>query len=187
MADDDVLQLQSGHQTFAPVTASDVAYTPTAPLTATDVQAAIEQAVAQGGGGGGLSVKVVRFPFAFDTPDVVLTGIPIYTPAAGEALMGFSYVSVATEWDGTDPYFRLFAQGSGPIADGFANGPLNVADSSWSTKARTPAATLTVFGNTPIVIFDDATPLMLAVTQGFALLDPVSTQGEGEIVLLIAP
>src|SRR6266545_2067366 len=72
--------------------------------------------------------KIVRFPFAFDTPDIVLTGVAIYTPAATERLLTLS-TSVPTAWNGTTPALHIYSEGetsdSGDLGTGLgeANSP----------------------------------------------------------------
>lgn len=53
-------------------------------------------------GGAGAGTPVVRkFPFAFDTPDL-LTGAPLYTPTIGDILLD-GWVEIGTAWNGTTP------------------------------------------------------------------------------------
>lgn len=67
-----------------------------------------------GAGGGSQPVKVVTFPFTFDTPDLV-AGTPIYVPTPGDRLLD-AWIEVATRWNPGGGY--AFAD----IGTDFANG-----------------------------------------------------------------
>lgn len=54
-----------------------------------------------GGGGAAGSAIVRKFPFAFDTPNL-LTGATLYTPTVGDFLLD-AWVEIDTPWDGTPP------------------------------------------------------------------------------------
>jgi hypothetical protein len=45
--------------------------------------------------------RVLAFPFAFDTPDL-LTGAAVYTPTIGAVLLD-AWVEIDIAWDGTTP------------------------------------------------------------------------------------
>ena len=71
----------------------------------------------QTGGGGGTpaGVAIVRkFPFAFDTPNI-LTGAALYTPTVGDVLLD-AWMEIDTAWNGTTP------QGDLSTFDGTAGG-----------------------------------------------------------------
>lgn len=57
-------------------------------------------AVDPGGGSAGSPI-VRKFPFAYNTPDL-LTGAAVYTPTVGDILMD-AWIEIDTAWDGTTP------------------------------------------------------------------------------------
>lgn len=55
-----------------------------------------------GGGGGSAGSPIVRkFPFAYNTPNI-LTGAALYTPTIGDILLD-AWIEIDTVWDGTTP------------------------------------------------------------------------------------
>ncbi len=60
------------------------------------------EAFTPGGGGGAGSVIVRKFPFAFDTPNI-LTGAALYTPTVGDILLD-AWIEIDTAWNGTTPH-----------------------------------------------------------------------------------
>ncbi len=150
-------------------------------------QTNVQAALGTGGSGGGLSV--VRFPFAFNTSNIVLTGVPIY-PAqkAGDILFLYT-ISVTTAWDGTTPRLDLtdashvgnfldhITLGNADI-DYFGDGtliqiaaPFNFSNADWSSPAST------------ILTAD----LLTAVISDGSGGNPGSTMGAAELILLIIP
>lgn len=127
--------------------------------------------------GGGSQPKIVRFPFAFDTSGIVLTGVDIYTPAATEVLLTLS-ISVTTAWNGTTPALHLYSEGETPDSGDLGTG----LDEANSARGSHMEGIATTQGGR---LFLDATPLVAMIDDG-AGGDPGATQGEGELVLLIA-
>lgn len=76
-----------------------------------------------GGGGGGVGAAIVRkFPFAYDTPDL-LTGHAVYTPTIGDVLL-MAFVRVETLWNGLSPVCDVGA------FNGIAHGWMGLDDSA---------------------------------------------------------
>lgn len=125
----------------------------------TDAVAAVAAKRAAGGGGGGSqTVKVERAPIVFDDPDI-LTGIAVYTPAAGEVLLAGSFVSITTPWNGGFSLLSIFSTGDTPTAFDIAQGDPSNADGSWTTKTASPAIPFSASLPSGAVVFTDATPV----------------------------
>ena len=78
------------------------------------------QAIADLGGGSAGSPIVRKFPFGFDTPNL-LTGATVYTPTVGDILLD-AWIEIDSAWNGTTPFgdFGPFINGNTGL---FANGP----------------------------------------------------------------
>lgn len=158
-----------------------------------------------GGSGGSAASPIVRkFPFAFDTPDLV-AGVAVYTPAIGDVLLD-AWFDIVTAWDNgpradigafaSTGASGLFAIGGLPIAmgpsspeierDGLRLGPpagggqwLSLAGSSaWNGQRFAPA------------VWIDTIPLKLVVsgdgTSGFSGSITPATQGAAVLYLVTA-
>ena len=82
---------------------------------------------------------VRKFPFAFDTPDI-LTGAALYTPTVDDILID-AWIEIDTAWDGTTPFgdFGTFGGGAGNL--GFLRGLSNFAvDMTQADDATDPGA-----------------------------------------------
>jgi hypothetical protein len=142
-------------------------------------------------GGGSQTVKVVRVPIAFDTPDLTFpgAGITIYEPTDGEVYLG-SYCTIpVTAWDGTTP--RL---STGPLGDlgHYLSGGLDAVDqATFSGDTTQPASANrsgSVFTGSGVMEILHADPIVALVDDGAGgdPNDPTPmTQGEGEIVIVI--
>lgn len=134
----------------------------------------------------GQPFTVVRLPIAFDTPGLVLTGIPIYTFAAGDYVPGndLGMVSVTTPWDGTTPVIHIRAQGgtdyapTRPLDNG--NGP---ADNGGEFPVSADDGLFGGFG----VFIPGAGVVLEAMVDDGAGGDPGSIVGVGELVLVFIP
>lgn len=146
-----------------------------------------------GGGGSSQPIKIVRVPLAFDTPDLVVTGIDAYTPEAGEGISWpLSYLSITTPWDYTAEFpddacllnYTFSDAASAFNSSDLTQGPDQADGTSWTLQ---PAYVNFAALNLPqeaISRFPDTTPFRVVV-QGSGGGDPLSTQGEGELVLFI--
>jgi hypothetical protein len=135
----------------------------------------------------GGSQPFVRVPLAFDTPNLVLTGIDAYVPAPGDHVLWInSYMSITTAWDGTTPHLNFTYS---DLASEYVSFALDGADGV-NADVHTTQAKVSMQGDLNWTFFDsffpDATPLRLIVDDGNGG-DPGSTQGEGELVLFIIP
>lgn len=132
------------------------------------------------------ALKTVRVPLAFDTTDLVLTGIDAYTPSPDEAILwNMSYLSVSTPFDGTNPTLALTFTN---LAGQFTSFGLGSVDSASGTDGHTlvPISTLDISDN--IGIFPDTDPLIAIMDDGAAgdPNDPTPmAAGAGELVLVI--
>lgn len=83
-------------------------------------------AVAALAGSSAGSPVVRKFPFAFDTPNL-LTGAAVYTPTVGDVLLD-AWVEIDTAWDGTTPQGDFGQFLGGETFGNFAefNGALNM-------------------------------------------------------------
>jgi hypothetical protein len=138
---------------------------------------------------GGSSPLAVRVPIAFNTPDLVLTGITLYTPTIGDVLLDYvSCYSVETAWNGSTPFLWLSAGGDDYATLAVSGKDLTQVDIP--NGARTglvyPFATDVLGGAGQQGIFTSADPLV-ATVDDTAGGDPGSTQGAGEIILVILP
>lgn len=132
--------------------------------------------------GGSQPVAVTRVAFAFDTPDI-LTGIPVFTPAADE-LVALAGISVSEAFNGTTPIVRLFSQGDDPDADdllGNNGGQIAFADTPIGGHAVSLSAPFIFI--TFATLYADATPILLALTDGSGGA-PGGSTGEGVLILL---
>ncbi len=120
---------------------------------------------------------------------VTSSGIVLYTPTPGDiwlpnlAATGFSET---TPWDGSSPTGFVFMQGTPDytLSLDFAS-PLDLSIGDTPGGDGHLSLLDNICGSTVgPVRFNDATPLMLVVTDGSGG-DPGSTAGEGEIVLFI--
>lgn len=132
---------------------------------------------------------VIRVPFAFDTPGLVAdagpasTGIVLYTPTPGDALLDISYVSVTTPWDGNNPVLELTY---GDLSEQYEGCSLGQTDQVDSVDQHTLVPNTQGLSGAPVSIFPDATPLRAIIDDG-AGGDPGSNQGEGEVVIVLIP
>lgn len=130
-------------------------------------------------------VNILRVPIAFNTPGLVLSGIPVYTPKIGDLV--WPGVSLWTPWDGAGtPQFYVHSQGAAYASDNILNSGLVPADVDYAQGANWALLT----GASPVAISGayravTATPLRVVVDDGTGG-DPGATQGAGEIVLIVA-
>lgn len=118
-------------------------------------------------------------------------GITLYTPAAGELwLVAASSVSVPAAFDGSTTTLFISPQDAADYQNGFvafSGIDLTVPDIDQTTDATgavtKPTDYLASTANA-VWLFNDATPLRLVVDDG-SNGAPGSTQGEGEVVLLV--
>lgn len=149
--------------------------------------------------GGGTSpmsdLTVVRFPFAFDTPDLVLTGVTVYTPSAGDMIGPFwiSGLSIPIGWDGSGTPTLHWGNPDDPKKYDDAIGPplqlLDEADGPPNEADIGAHAKLTVWQypfNESAIVFQDDTPFTIMVDDG-ADGDPGSTQGEAVLNFVVVP
>lgn len=128
------------------------------------------------------SFRLVRVPIAFDTTDLVLTGIEVYTPAAGDVVLwSQSFLSVSTAWNGTTPQINFTFSN---LAGAFNYASLESTDATGS-DGHTLQPPFLGLSSDDIAIFPDSDPL-IAIVDDTAAGNPGSSQGEGEIVLLVA-
>jgi hypothetical protein len=138
-------------------------------------------------GGGSQAFNVLRAPVAFDTPGVVVTGVPLgYTPEVGE-LLAFAGMTISTAWNGTTPRGYIYMQGADPLVtgDSFLSGiHLSSADGPSGSFGFTVgnAAGFTLY---PDVVSVSA-PMMFVVDNNSGG-DPGASQGEGEVILIFVP
>ncbi len=139
---------------------------------------------ASGGGGGG-AFAVVRVPLAFNTPNLVLTGTPIWTPAAGDLILyGVAILSITTAWNGTTPTLHLGTAASLDVySTAFSGvvGDLGTPDSAAGAHASTPAGFSTPG---PPLLMADAEPVTVMVDDGSGG-DPGSTHGAGALIFVV--
>lgn len=140
--------------------------------------------------GGSSPIQVVRFPFAFNTPGL-LAGVVIWTPTANDELLDVSSVKIlgpgGNGWNGATPTFHLLNQGETIGSDDMAAGNLSAPSPAEGTHRLEVLQVGAFFVSASAgqnIVFLDATPLILAVDDG-AGGDPGSTQGTGEVVLVI--
>lgn len=132
----------------------------------------------EGGGGGSQTVKRVRVPYSFDSPDILTTGVVIYTPDDGDVLAYYgTVISVETAFDGTTPKLNL---GMGTNAAAFAQIDATQADSPLGGGGGV-APTGNALGSGEIL---DGTDVVLVLDDGSGG-NPGSMQGAGEVILLI--
>lgn len=146
------------------------------------------------GGSPAGAIQVVRVPIAFNTANLVSTGITVYTPAIGDVLLDTSFLSITTAWDGSTPGIYLYSNGDTPgggneIISHYSLTSENAAQGS-STKNSLITATMgSMYLNGSSgqhIIFDNTAPLKLMVDDGSSG-NPGSMAGAGEFVLIIAP
>ncbi len=142
-------------------------------------------------GGGSQPLRMVTVTFAYNTPNI-LTGIPFFTPAAGEVFgNNMGYLLPDPVFDGTAPCVNVFRQGDDPDTEWFAQEPLAfpnvpVASLLGITSANIGAGGFG--GGYGAFQFPDATPVLIAVRQesGGDPNDPTPmSQGSATLVLFI--
>lgn len=136
-----------------------------------------------GGGGGGSSIKVVRFPIAFDTPGLVLTGVPIYVPTVGDVILYYAGVTLTLpeSWDGTTPQLNLGTP-TDPTGYNSLIGHFNLTNAGSVTDSLLDIRSAA----TDAAQFLDTTPFVAMVDDGSGG-DPGCTSGTAELILLIVP
>lgn len=141
----------------------------------------------QFGGQPASAVITVRVPLAFDTPDLVVTGITAYTPSVGEILLLDTSLTITESWDGSSPGLSIYSAGDDP-GDRLVNGAgltASAADGMHRLKTRTLADLYSNLSGTQVARFTDTSPLKVMVDDG-AAGDPESETGAGELILVIA-
>lgn len=148
------------------------------------------------------NVRIVSFPFAFDTPGIV-SGVTVLTPAADDLLLD-AWIEYAASWDtdaqpladigvvhaGAFDPFGLFA---GALGNAYIlNSPWNVGtDSVYASSQATPwtlaAASATAFGQVVPWRWTTTGPLTLLVndTGTPAGADPVMASGSGILRMVV--
>jgi hypothetical protein len=146
-------------------------------------------------GGGSQPVKIVRIPFVFNTTNLVLTGISLYAPSVGDILdINESYVSVRQAWDGSTPSLTFY---SGVNTNGIgAPNIIDLTSDDASSAIDGNGDVVGAYGNIALVqggSFPEA-PWRFTTTNPFGMFvsdgtggDPGSSQGIGEIILVIIP
>lgn len=148
------------------------------------------------------ALEVIDLPFAYNTPNVVLTGITLWTPRLNDTLLGLAiYTTTAFNNTGGTPRGIVYIHGSNP----FNSGPrillvsLGVQDAAYKFGTETTAVaaladssgiiTLNkIYGNTGVgplgIRLTDTTPwdFVIGTSTG---VDPGSTQGEGFVRLMV--
>lgn len=130
--------------------------TPSGPLTGaelipgerngTDIKITAAQIATYAGGGGAGSLRVVQFPFAFNTPNI-RTGVSVLPAAQLPAgtLIWFAVASLSVAFDGTGPRLHFGNVFNGAFSDVAAGGPqsltalLDAADvtvGGWATSVH---------------------------------------------------
>lgn len=137
------------------------------------------------GTGGGGQIGSVVTPIAFNTPNI-LTGIVIYSGKVGDVIqVDRSCVSVTIAWNGTTPKFQIQPLGDPP-------GQVVTLDaaaantSTGATGLEDASAGAFVVGTATLYVFTQNIDLMLLVDDGGGG-DPGSTQGAGEVVVVVNP
>lgn len=128
------------------------------------------------------SDNYIGIPLTFDTPGLVLTGVPVYTPQPGDLLVAAAISIPTTAWNGTTPKLNVYSEGDDPDTDQLAP-PFDLATLS---QAAGTHATLAQPGISSPVVFSDDTPVLVNVDDG-AGGDPGSSQGEGTLILAVVP
>jgi hypothetical protein len=164
----------------------------------------VQDAIDNGAIGGGGGVTVRKFPFAFDTADI-LTGAALYTPTIGDILLD-AWVEIDTAWNGTTPTgdvgmfdgdnLGFFANANagidmaapdvtGNIGDGILGSAGGGPPTSDLYAAQAPAPAGPRFIPGKVVA---AHPIKVCVSQNGHNdgADPGSTQGAGVVYLVTA-
>jgi hypothetical protein len=171
----------SGGGSVSEITSTDMSVTITDPTGPT-----VDLSVS----GGSQTVRVIRLPIAFDTPNLVLTSVPLFTPVVGDYIGNYSFVAVPvlTAWNGTTPVLHFGVSGALTALDSTMSPSAGAVDLTQAVTpiASAPAATVggTGAGNNAPMIFTATTPVTVMVDDG-AGGDPGSTQGAGEIIVLL--
>lgn len=135
--------------------------------------------------GGSQPVTRVYLPFSFDTPDLVQTGIPIYTPTVGDVWFpAQGYMTLATAFDGTTPMMHFGTAADLHALDGNGTAPdLTLADTPAVGGSPLLLSNFHYYGAAPVT-FTTTDPLT-AMVDDTADGDPGSTVGVGVFTLLI--
>ncbi len=135
-----------------------------------------------------LPVRMVTVTFAYNTPNI-LTGIPFFTPAAGEVFgNAMGYLLPDPVFDGTSPCVNVFRQGDDPDTDWLTQEPLAFPNVPTASVLGINSANIGPGGGYGAYLFPDATPVLIAVRQesGGDPNDPTPmSQGEATLVLFI--
>ncbi len=138
--------------------------------------------------GGGSQPVYVRLPISFDTPGLVLTGIPFHTVTAGDFVPApggadNSCFFVTEPWDGTTPVLHVRPAGGSNYGVPLDLTESPTTDGNGGTYPNTGDPGL--FGGWGAFL-PPAGDLEVMVDDGSAG-DPVSTQGAGELVFVYIP
>ena len=148
--------------------------------------------VAASFGAGSTVIEVMETPND-DTADGVIfavTGVAVATISSGDVLLAADQVStifVSEAWDGDSPAGYLFCDGSADYSSdigAFSSRDLTAEDSDVSQSGLGLFQTTSgMFSGDPIR-FTATTDLLFVIDNG-QYGDPVSSQGEGEIILFV--
>ncbi len=152
-------------------------------------------------GGSSAGAPVVRkFPFAFDTADI-LTGHTVYVPTIGDLLLD-AWVEIDTAWDGTTPLFDfgtfvgatngIYGGANAPVALGSQDNDTGIG-AGYLYSHTNPNNDLQTLGVPTLGVsrvapgkFIAANPLKIVVSQDGTNVgaDPGSTQGAAILYLV---
>jgi hypothetical protein len=152
------------------------------------------------------SPRVLKFPFAYDTPGL-LTGHAIYTPTIGDILLD-AWFEIDTAWDGTTPLgdcgafvgvnYGAFAACTGAVHMSAEDQEVAGTGLLFSAAAANIPNELALAGiywngdalvtTRAILKFTAANPIKVVVSQDGTNTgaDPVSTQGAAILYLVVA-
>jgi hypothetical protein len=166
------------------------------------VEDVVRDVLEESDSGGGAGTPVVRkFPFAYNTPNI-LTGATLYVPTAGDLLLD-AWFEIDTPWNGTTPFgdFGNFSNGNGTFnnlkgavdmtKEDFVS-PNNagwLGDSQSAVNPTSISAQFIAIGPSFTrwqTKFLDATPIKVCVNQDGSPsgADPGSTQGTAILYLV---
>jgi hypothetical protein len=124
---------------------------------------------------------------------VVAVGATIYTPTIGDILLGqdnspITVVSVSAAWNGTTPFLRVLTESYRQTQNTFVSLDATVADDlSFGPGLLISASPGFAIGtHWRLWRFTSADPILVQVDDGNGI-DPGSSQGAAEIVLLVIP
>lgn len=131
--------------------------------------------------GGSQPVKVISFPFAWNTAGIK-DGVTFYTPNAGDVLAGFNVSTfISTPFNGTTP----------TVSVGFpTDGGYDILINGDATVGNTPVTggggTFAPYGSsTNEILLDGTEPLQVSINDGSRGGDSGATAGEGLLTAII--